>query len=439
MSIIPKIKALQEHLEIIDRLPTGCEQWRFGATHSGNKASGEAGQLNSVLHQAARASHWRWPRRPLFFIGDPHADAQAFIASLVATGGVIKTGEGPDEFRLNSKGRNSIFVIGGDCLDKGPSNLQLLRAVRHLMQQSKRVKLLAGNHDVRLLMGIRSLGLKRHPTTEHLFVRMGDKVIPLLKEIQQHYLAGRKIPRRIPDEDSCRRRLFPSDNWAETFPQAASHFMSEAAIERELKRMRRKLDGFEEACQRAGLSLREVYFIAETCRKLFLKPSGEFAWFYREMQLAYRKGSFLFVHAGLDDRISESLERKSIKWLNRQFKHCIQHDLFHFYFGPLANSMRTKYRAADLPLTAQGVQRINNLGIHAVVQGHLNRTQGQRLALKQGLLHIESDVTLDRNSRRKEGLGSYGIGVTLIDPKQRIVGISTDYPVAKVFQPESCL
>lgn len=443
-TVLPEIKKLPLHTEIAKRLPVASESWLYTKTHSGNKASGEGDRFNESIRRAGERSAWRWPKRPICFIGDPHADAEAFIASLVAGGGVAKTGTGVSDFKLTKQGKHTLFIIGGDCLDKGPSNLELLRALRHLMKLSKRVKLLAGNHDVRLLMGIRAMGLKRHPTTEHLFVRMGDKVIPLLKEIQAHYLKGSKfkdgkLPKSIPGEKECRALLFPSDNWFETFPEAARHYMSDAAIERELKRMRKKVDGFEQACTDAGLSLRDVYAIATRCRSLFLSRKGEFAWFYREMQLAYRKGSFLFVHAGLDDQVSETLERKSIKHLNRDFRHKIKKDLFRFYFGPLANTMRTKYRTADLQLTEQGVERINRLGIHAVVHGHLNRVEGQRLAIKQGLLHIESDVTLDRNSRAKEGLSDYGIGVTLIQPERRVVGISTDYPLAKVFQPEPLL
>lgn len=439
LDIRSDIKALPHHLEIIDRLPIDSECWRFEQLHSGNKACGSTGKLSEALRQTESRVRWRWPKRPIVFIGDPHADAEAFIASLVASGGVIKTGEGVRDFQLNKIGRRAIFVIGGDCLDKGPSNLNLLRAIQHLMQQSSRVKLLAGNHDVRLLMGIRALSLKPHPTTEHLFVRMGDKVIPLFKEIQRHYLAGHPPDTRIPSEEECRRRLFPAADWSERFPAAARHYMSEAAIARELKRMRRKIETFESACRAAGLSLQDVYLIAQTCRRLFLTRKGEFSWFYRKMQLAYRKGAFLFVHAGVDDQICAALAKNSLKQLNRRFKRSIKEDLFHFYFGPLANTLRTKYRSADLPLTPMGVTQINRLGIHALVQGHLNRTQGQRLALKRGLLHIESDVTLDRNSRHKEGLSGYGIGVTLIQPEGRVLGISTDYAATKVFQPERCL
>ncbi|SMF39724.1 hypothetical protein SAMN02745866_02569 [Alteromonadaceae bacterium Bs31] len=70
----------------------------------------------------------------------------------------------------------------------------------------------------------------------------------------------------------------------------------------------------------------------------------------------------------------------------------------------VANMMRTQYRAVSLPLTELGLTRLHRMGIHAIVQGHRSRLQGQRLALRQGQLHIECDTTQDRNSRAKKGL-----------------------------------
>ncbi len=431
-NIIPEIKSLKVFPEVHGHIPSIAEPWALEDGRSANKAMihSRNTESNPLLDDPRQ---WSWPKRPICFIADPHADYQAFVASLVASGGVVSVGSGPRDFKLTRAGRKMQFIIGGDCLDKGPSNLELLRAIRRLFDLGARVKLLAGNHDVRLLMGIRAMDLKRHPTTEHLFVRMGDKVIPLLKEVQA-YGKGKAL-KKAPDAEECKRRLFPSDDWFERFPEAAAGYMNEAAIERELKRMRSKVDQFESACADAGLSMRDVYAIAQECRKLFLKPKGEFAWFFRDMQLTYRAGSFLFLHAGLDDSITEVVERKGVKKLNRDFRKQVEHDLFRFYFGPLANTMRTKYRAADRPLTEAGVERIGSLGINAVVHGHINRTHGQRLALKHGLLHLEGDITLDRNSRHKEGLKGVGAGITMIRPDGHIVGISNDYPAAKVFRP----
>lgn len=418
------------------RLPTEVEPWNISAHHSGHKSEHGASAFSERLEHAQRNKNWKWPKRPILFIGDPHADAEAFVASLVASGGVKLTNRDKLSFKLTKLGRQAVFIIGGDCLDKGPSNLDLLDAVKQLMDTGARVKLIAGNHDMRLYMGIHAMGLERHPETEHLFVRMGDKVIPLLKEIHARYLKGKKLGKTIPDEATCKKILFPRAEWFDEFPHHAQRLMTEAGIKRELRKMRRKYEKFEQACLDAGFTMRDVYAIGLKCRQLFLDPKGEYAWFYKKMQLAYRRGSFLFLHAGLDDDISHSIEKKGVAKLNKAFRKQIKHDLFQFYYGSLANTMRTKYRASDLPLTDEGVKRVNRHGIHALVQGHINRKHGQRIVHKNGLLHIESDVTLDRNSRIKEGMDSnYGIGVTLIHPKGKVIGISSDYHCAKVFHP----
>ncbi len=416
---------------IRDGLPSTGQKWIPGKHRSANKERA----LGLALTNAVSYSPWKWPKRPIYFLADPHADAEAFNASLVASGGVRKTGPGYFDIKLTKPGRKGLFIIGGDCMDKGPSSLEVLRSVRNFMRTGARVKLLVGNHDIRLLMGLRAMALKRDTLTEHFFVRMGPKVVPLLKEIHTEYLGGKKKLRGVPDKQACRQALYPSPDWFDEFPKKAAHSISKAGIEREITRMRKKIKIFEKTCDEAGLSLRDVYATAQKCTELFLKRGGEFAWFYRDMQLAYREGSFLFIHAGLDDQITSLIEKKSVRHLNRLYKKQIKRDLFDFYYGPLANTMRTKYRDVDKPLSRQGVERAYRQGIHVIVHGHRNITNGQRIMLRRGMIHIESDITMDRNSRRKEGLEGYGAGVTIVDRK-RIIGISTDYPHAKIFEPE---
>lgn len=414
-------------------LPTQAAEWPLPE----RKSAGKRG-FNEVLQRSMTLSPWEWPRRPVFFVADPHADAEAFIASLVASGGVCKTGPGHREFRLTPEGQNGLFVIGGDCLDKGPSNLQLLESIRELLDTGADVKLLAGNHDMRLLMGIRALGLPRDTTTEHLFVRMGPKVVPLLREVYDRYLAVDGGPELL-SRKACRKLLYPSDDWFEVFPRKAAGVMSAIAIDKELKRMAKKVEGFEAACLAEGLTLPMVYATAEKCRELFLEPRGDFAWFFNQMQLVHREGSFLFIHAGLDDCIASLLATHSEAYLNQLYRDQVEKDLFNFYYGPLANTMRTKYRDIDRPLTQNGVDVAGRYGVHAVVHGHRNRTNGQRIILRQGMIHIEGDITLDRNSRRKEGLQGIGMGATIIRPEGCIIGISNDYPYAKVFEPHKHL
>jgi hypothetical protein len=215
--------------------------------------------------------------------------------------------------------------------------------------------------------------------------------------------------------------------------------MPEQAVQRELLRMRHKVDVFEEACHEADLTLRDVYATLQKCRELFIDDDGEFSWFYRDMQLAHRAGSFLFIHAGLDDRVATMIEEQGIGHLNRLYREQMHHDLFEFYYGPLANTMRTKYRPVDMPLTRRGVDAVHRRGLYVVIHGHRNRTAGQRIVLRKGMIHIESDTTLDRNSRRKEGLGGYGAAVTIVSPSGHVSGVSIDYPQVKVFDPESLI
>ena len=138
-------------------------------------------------------------------------------------------------------GRRARFLIGGDCFDKGPSSLRVLRVLRELMDQRARVRILAGNHDIRMLLGIRSLELATDPRTEHFFIRMGPKVVPFLQEIRDHYLSGKGALADIPSTRECRRRLYPSKRWFNEFPKLASWVMPDAGIEREIKRLRAKL------------------------------------------------------------------------------------------------------------------------------------------------------------------------------------------------------
>jgi len=429
----------QDQHTIHGKLPREARLWYPGKRGAVARNHPHPDHLGAVVCEADSRHRWRWPKRATFFIADPHADAEAFVASLIASGGVRRSGPDLNDFKLTKAGREGRFIIGGDCLDKGPSNLSLLRSIRALKDTGARVKLLAGNHDVRLLMGIRAMGMKRDTRTEHLFVRMGEKVVPLLREVYDAYLKGKRRKKNIPSEEACRKHLFPADDWFETFPRKAAGMLNNSSIERELKRMRRKVGNFEAAANKAGMSLRDVYATAKKCRKLFLKPGGEFAWFFKDMQLAYRDGSFLFIHAGLDDNVARMIAKKGVSHLNRLYRHQVKHDLFSFYYGPLANTMRTKYRPVDMMLTRKGVKRINKRGLHAVVHGHRNRLHGQQIMLREDLIHIESDTTLDRNSRRKEGLKGYGAGVTIIRPEGQVLGISTDHPFAKVFEPASYL
>lgn len=433
-SRLPRYKG-QEWLDV--ELPVKEQPWLLGKQRSISKDKGHRASSTEILERLLEQDAWRWPKRPLYFFSDLHADSDAFLASLVASGGVEKTGSGDRDFKLTKTGRRARFVIGGDCFDKGPSNLRLLRVIHRLIDQGARVRLLAGNHDIRIKLGIRSVGLERDPLHDHFFIRMGNKAVPFLKEIFNHYLQGENALKGIPSTRECRRRLYPPKSWFKEFPKLAQWAMPENRVEREMQRLMEKSASFEKDCAAADLTLRQIYAAALKWQELFLHPQGEFAWFFQRMRLAYQRGSFLFVHAGLDDRAAKLVSKFGVKQLNKQFHEHVKEELFEFYYGPLANIIRTKYREVDLPLTQKGVRLIHEAGIHAIVHGHDNRHHGQRIMVRKGIVNFECDATIDRNTRKKEGLTGCGAAVTIFHPDKLVMGVSTDYPFIKVFDPAS--
>lgn len=134
--------------------------------------------------------------------------------------------------------------------------------------------------------------------------------------------------------------------------------------------------------------------------------------------------------------MARALVRDGVEAVNAAYARAAEGASLGFYFGPLANLVRTKYRASDCALTAAGVEVLNRAGLHMVVQGHVNNHAGQRLLAKRGLLHLEADITLDRASRALEGLDGIGAGATLIFPSGDVIGLSRDHPRAKHFAPE---
>jgi len=421
------------------RLPTVSQRWLMGKKHSVSKDSYHRAAYLKEFESVIGKEPWKWPKRPLYFISDIHGDADAFVASLVATGVVKKTGPRDKDIKLTGAGRKSHFLIGGDCFDKGPSTLRLLRVIKMLIDKRADVVILAGNHDVRMMLGIRSIGMEADPRTDHFFIRMGRKMVPFLKEISEQYLQGKNALSGVPGSRECRRLLYPPKSWLRDFPEQATWAMPESTIRKEVKRLQEKIHQFDEDTRRADLSLRQVYAAAIKWQELFLHPGGEFSWFYKHMSLCYRSGSFLFLHAGIDDRIADVLYQKSWKHLNRKFRELMFENPFDFYYGPFANIMRTKYRKVDMPLTRNGVRKIRKKGIHALVHGHRNLSHGQRLMLRKGLLNIECDTTLNRNSRKRDGMEGPGAAVTIIRPEGYVLGISSDYPKIKVFDPVLCV
>ncbi len=418
-------------------LPEETIAWTFDKKASMRKDGYHNKAYEKELRRVLNQKPWKWPKRTVYFISDIHADNDAFLASLVASGGIRKIGPNDADFELTKKGRKSRFLIGGDCFEKGPGNLRVLRSIRKLQKKGARLHILAGNHDIRNMLGMRSVGMEHDIKTEHFFIRMGPKAVPFLKEIYDEYLQGKKALRGIPSSRECKRILYPSRRWFHEFPQFAVWAMPDVLIERELQRMTQKIKLFRDECERVGLNPRMVYAAAKKWQSLFLHPKGKFAWFYKDMELSYREGSFLFIHAGLDDDIARTIRDNGIKYLNQAFSEEVNKNPFDFYFSPLANTIRTKYRDIDRPFTRQGARLLAKSDIQVIVHGHRNLLHGQRIMLRKGIVNFECDTTIDRGSRKKESMPGTGASVTIFKPEGVVIGISTDYPKIKVFDP-SC-
>jgi hypothetical protein len=434
--LVPDYKGI-EHTGI--QLPVETQKWHHGRKHS--LQSRRLGHQKTVqqLSELLARHEWIWPSRTIYFLSDLHADADALTASLIASGGVKVSGKKHRHLKLTKQGKKAQFLIGGDCFDKGPSNFALLRTLNRLHDRGAHMHILAGNHDIRVMLGMRSVNRKVDPGCEHFFIRMGAKAVPFLKEINDNYLEGAHSLKDVPGKQQCEQRLYPPEQWFDVFPEKVADLLPQKIIEKELRRVREKRADFEAQCDKVGLSIRRAYAAALQWQRLFLHDDGEFSWFFRHMRLAMHRGSFLFVHAGLDNNIAHLINQKGIKRVNREFNRQLQGNPMRFYYGPLANAIRTKYRPGDRQLTKAGAQQVHDNDIHVIVHGHKAMRNGQRISVRKTIVHFECDVTLDRHSRRRDGLKGSGAGVTIIRPDKKIIGISTDHPYVKVFDPGDLL
>ena len=353
------------------------------------------------------ARQWQFPNREHFFITDVHADADAFLASLEATGGVHINN---DVLALTERGRDAVFVMGGDYFDKGPSNLALLRALRRFIDTGASVVLLAGNHDIRTLLGIRWAD-EQSPKLAHLFVRLGAKVVPLLAEVWRE-IAG--DPGLLIDDAEVARRIFPAESWWSEFPRLVADLIPAPRLVKELHRARVKRSEMCAALEREGMTLGMAYAAIARCREMLCAPGGEHAWLQDSMDLAYRAGSFLFAHAGVDDVAAQMIASGGVADLNRRFGAALRADPFVLYNGHLGNMFRTKYRDLDFPFTQSGAEALERSGIHAIVHGHKTHITGQQIEMRHGIINFECDASLDRNTRLQSGLAGVGRAATII-------------------------
>lgn len=387
------------------------------------------------IKKYSKKKKWVLPKKPVHFISDLHADADALFKSLIGAGLIAKTGPMDHEFEVLDKAHQGSVIIGGDCLDKGPSNLRLLDSIKLVKDAGIDLKIIAGNHDIRTFVGL-AIGEDRQTVAEHMFVRMGKKTIPLFREIYKKYLHKKIDSKSLLSQEEVEKKLFPSSKWFKTYAEKMDGLIPPKKIEREADRVKEKITEINEYLSRTGFTHGMLYATTEKAKDIFLNPQGEYGWFFSEMNIALQEGSFLFVHAGLDDFSTDWIGQVGVDGLNEKFKILMRNNPFELYHGHIGNIFRTKYRDTDFPFSPRSAKKMHQMGINAIVHGHRNTTQGHRIVIKRGLLNFECDTSLDRKTRKIEKLEGYGASWFTIDPDGTIEAFSTDYPAIKQFKIE---
>lgn len=367
------------------------------------------------------------------FFCDLHADAEAFLSSL-KLGQLITPESTLQKVTLSSKGRQGQIIIGGDCFDKGPSNLALLDLLGELKKQQANLVLLAGNHDVRVYAGLLALDVMDDLRQSHFFVRMGRKAAPFLAEIYHNYCQDDTVVKLA--DSLILDKLFPEEQWFEHFPNYAQSLLSPRAIQKEVRQIKTKKHDFLAACGALGLNLKQIYQAALKAQELFIRPNGRYAWYFQSLQLMHQSGNYLFSHAGIDDEIAHQMTQMSVATLNQQFQQSLREGLiFEMYYSAFGNVFRTKYRDKDYPLTEQGSAYLKQQQIYALVNGHRSHQNGQQLFVRAGLLNFECDTQLNRNCRTRAKMKTLGEAVTVFAQDGTVHALGNDLPQPKTFHP----
>lgn len=378
--------------------------------------------------------HWLAPDKDTYFFCDLHADAEAFLRSLKLSY-LVTLDSTVNTIQLTTKGMHGQIIIGGDCFDKGPSNLALFKLIQLLRQAGCDLILLAGNHDIRIYAGLLAIDFMDDVRQAHFFVRMGRKTASLFAEIHHEYC--QHLPPCTLSDDEIKAALLPPQSWFTSFPESAKEVLSFKKCQKEIRQIQKKQQDFIQACHEKGLTLQQIYLAAQKAKQLFIHPDGEFAWFFQNLDLIHVAGSYCFSHAGLDDRFAEKIKQHSIDDLNQQFRiNMHSGKIFEMYYSEFGNVFRTKYRENDWPLTEKGAGILKQNNIYAMVNGHRSHKQGQQLFIRQGLLNFECDTQLNANCRKKSNIQTPGEAVTIFYSDGMVSALSSDFPATKQFHPK---
>ena len=114
------------------------------------------------------------------------------------------------------------------------------------------------------------------------------------------------------------------------------------------------------------------------------------------MKLAHREGSYLFVHAGLDDVVANTLYEHGVDHLNQEFSDLIHGDPFEFIAGFWATSLEPS--TANLITTSlPKARKLHRAGIYAIVHG-AQYPAGTETGIREGMLNFECDASVDCNT-----------------------------------------
>lgn len=362
---------------------------------------------------------------PLAFVTDIHGDAPALLRSLIA-GGLMQDNATLDQLNWTDAGLTRRLVLGGDCFDKGPSTLALLRLVKRIWQDKPNSIWLVGNHDLRFMLGMRSLQLDKTPLQSHFFSRMGKKAIGLLAEMHQD----------CPTDFAIDHPAYWVDAyWPQAFRAQAQGLLGKRLAKKEIKQLHAKQADMQQACRKRFASAQAFDQACSWAVHEFLAPEGEFYGLVQSWQLHFNAGPFWFSHAGVNDLAIADWQANH-QALNQGYQQAWQAgDLFGLYYGPLGALMRTKYRKYDWPFSAQGAQRLKDAGILAIVNGHRDSGQGQQLYVRQGLWNFDCDTQMNSHCRAKDQLAPGGWGITLFEADGSVCALSSDHPGERWFYP----
>jgi hypothetical protein len=393
--------------------------------------------MNSILNRPSQSwqatplphlpyQNWQSPSQDTAFFCDLHADAPAFLRSLQQAH-LVSQASHELNLELTAQGSKTRIIIGGDCFDKGPSTLALLRMINHLIKLKPDTVLLAGNHDIRFLAGLLALKKPHDPLQGHFFARMGKKAISLLAEIYQE---------KDEHPNPVHKAYFVDEYWSESFKKAAKTKLPKQLIKTEIQQLHLKQRSMKKAWLKRFDHCQQLDHAISWAHDLFIKPDGEFYPFFRKLKLLHLEGSYLFSHAGIDDTLANLIHQGQLAQINLVFQQKLhQAQLFDIYYGALGNAFRTKYRAYDWPFSAKGAQQLKAKYIFALVNGHRHHLNGQQLLVRNGLLNFECDTQLNCHCRAKDNMQSPGWSVTIFHQDGSVSAQSSDHAHLKLFQP----